>query len=421
MNLPTHFHLAPLVPLATIALLWCFAMDMRSILKSDQQKNRLSIEGRWEDLERHFVRASKPRRPFVWLHRRYLMPGNDTIQYALFLFKQGRLEEALARVDQAVQQISAKPWFFRSIHRSATFASLCGAFRTRTLVLTGLGRYDEAREAAAQLERLAGSNGRPNAPLALLEYYCGRLDEALALAQSVPPGDKEYDPMRGITALALCAKGEFDAAIQALLYEPGDIAKYYPHGGLETVGQTPEGAKLIELQRQKLAGIFQPARLLGLARVYLVREEFENAARLLDQTEKSLGPEPGLQASYFGQRACALAGQGKTGETEQYIQCMRVLARQLSKRSMLCETQFAAGQAYFYLGRFGDALAELIEAWKYVLHPMEKHSTAYWIARIHEAAGHPREALPYYQMVAADSIPTWMRMRAAEALAALKR
>jgi cytochrome c-type biogenesis protein CcmH/NrfG len=47
--------------------------------------------------------------------------------------------------------------------------------------------------------------------------------------------------------------------------------------------------------------------LILLAQVYLSLEDFENADRALDQAEKSLGPEPGLQMSYCRQRACSLA------------------------------------------------------------------------------------------------------------------
>jgi hypothetical protein len=69
-----------------------------------------------------------------------------------------------------------------------------------------------------------------------------------------------------------------------------------------------------------------------------------------------------------------------------------------------------------YLGRFADALAELSEAERYALHPLEKHTTAYWTARVHEAAGDREKAIPYYRMAASDSIPSWMRKKSAEAL-----
>jgi tetratricopeptide (TPR) repeat protein len=183
------------------------------------------------------------------------------------------------------------------------------------------------------------------------------------------------------------------------------------------LNEDPEGAKVLALQQKKVAGIFPPVRLIMLAQVYVAREDFENAERALDQAEKSMGPEPGLQMSYCRHRACCLAGQGKIKEAENYIERMRAITRELPKRSLLWEAHFTAGRVYLYLGRFNDALAEFIEAQRSVLHPIEKHVTAYWIARTHEAAGNHREANPYYQLVAADPIPSWMRKQAAEALA----
>ncbi len=413
-DMDIFFHIYPILLLIIIPL-W-FSLDMRSIIKSSQRKNRLSIEGQWKDLEDHFERCSKSYRPFVWLHRYYLLPGNITAQYALFLFTQGRLEEALVKVDQAIRQIERKPAIVRHIYYKATFKTHCSSLRARTLILTGLGRYDEAREAAAQLQRLTGTVGGPNAALALLEYYCGNIDEALTKAQGVPPGDTQYDSMRGIMALAHSMKGELDQALQALSYEPSDISKFYSPAGFKKVSESREGSKLIELQRRKHAGVFQPARWLSLARVYIAREEFENAVHALDQAEKSIGPEPGGQTAYCRHRACSFAALGKASEAENYIERMREIVRQLPKRSLLWETHYATGRAYLYLGRFGDALAELIEAQRFVLHPIEKHSTNYWFARTHEAAGHPHEAMPFYQIVATDSIPSWMRKKAAEAL-----
>jgi tetratricopeptide (TPR) repeat protein len=229
--------------------------------------------------------------------------------------------------------------------------------------------------------------------------------------------DTQFDSMRGIMAIFHSMKGDFEQAIQALSYEPADVSKFFSPSGLKTLSGSPEGAKLIALKRRKLAGVFPPARLILLAQVYVALEDFENADRALDQAEKSPGPEPGIQMSYCRHRACSLAGQGKSKEAENYIERMRAIVRELPKRSLLWETHFTAGQSYWHLRRFNDALAELIEAQRSVLHPIEKHATAYWIARTHEAAGDQREAIRYYEIVAADTIPSWMRERAAKALA----
>lgn len=416
---PHSFSYDSLLTLLVVGLLVWFSLDMRSILKSLQRKNQLKIDGRWKELERYYERESKPRRPFVWLHRRYFLPGNITTQHALFLHTQGRLEEALAKADLAIQQIAAKPTIFKNIHRQATFTTLCGAFRARCLTLTGLGRYHEARQVAAQWQQLTGSDG-PNPSLALLEYYCGHLDEALAHAQATPREDAKYDAMRGVTSLAYTMKGQFDEALQALDYVPSDGKKFYSPEGLKSLSETPEGAKLIELHQKKNAAFFPPARLINLARVYIAREEFEIAVGMLDEAEKSMGPQPGLQSAYCRHRACSSAALGNADEAEKYLERLRAMVQKMPKRSLLRETQFAAGRSYMYLGRFSEAIAELTNAWQSALHPIEKHATAYWLARTHESAGQKREAISYYQIVAADPIPSWMRKHAVEALAGQK-
>ena len=400
----------------TVVVLSWFAWDMRSILKAGQRKNQLSIEGRWKDLEAFYEQSAKPHRPFVWLYRNYLLPGGVAVQHGLFLFKQGRLEEALVKVDLGIRQIEGKPLIFRPCYRSVTFKTRGHALNARLLILTGLGRYDEARAVAAQWLQLKGGNDCPNAPLALLEYKCGNLDEALTQAQAVPPGDSQYDTMRSVTALVHSAKGEFDEAIQALGYEPSDIKVFYSPAGFKTMHESPEGVKLVELQRRKHAGVFQPARLLRLAIVYLAKEEYENAQRVLDQAEKLLGPEPAIQSTYCQARACSLAALGKAAEAEAYIERMRAIVQQTPKRGLIYETHYATGRSYLFLGRPGDALVELMAAQGFVLHPVEKHFTNYWIARALEAAGDPQRAVPYYQIVAADPIASWMRKGAAEAL-----
>src|SRR5689334_21881856 len=104
VNLNLSFLSSVIVLGIFVPIAW-FAWDMRSILKSGQRKNQLSIDGRWRELENYFERAEGTRRPFVWFHQKYLLPGNIETQYALFLYKRGRLEEALAKVEQAMQQI----------------------------------------------------------------------------------------------------------------------------------------------------------------------------------------------------------------------------------------------------------------------------------------------------------------------------
>lgn len=413
----TFLNVYQIYVVGTVVILIWFSLDMRSIIKASQRKNALSIEGRWKELDEHYKRCLNRRRPFVWLHQRFLVPGNLLVQYALFLYKHGRLDEALDSADRAAGLIRRKPWIFRSFHRSATSKTLAGAINARILILTGMGRYGEARAAAVQFEQVAGSGQRPYTVLALLEYHCGRLDEALALTEAVAPGDTMYDSACGVSSLAWSMKGEFARALRALAYEPSDISKFYSPKGLEIMRASPEGVKLMELQQKKHAGVFQPARLLFLAHVHIAREDFVNADHALDQAEKVVGPEPGVQMSYCRHRACSAAAQGRAAEAGQYIERMRSIVQERQKRGLQWEAHLGAGRSYLYLGRLSEALVELTAAETFVLHPLEKHVTAYWIAQVHAAAGDRQKALPYYQSVAADAIPSWMRKRAIEALA----
>jgi tetratricopeptide (TPR) repeat protein len=417
MNSLAHFtsmdQLAPLGYLVLGGALAWYGADMRYILRSVQRRNQLTIEGRWAELEQHLERTSNTRRPFAWFHHRYLLPGGNAARFALFLYEDGRLEQALTKVDQAIIQIEKKPAFFRPVFQRATKGIHCSALAIRVLILTGMGCYDEARESAARLGQVSGSNVRQNSSLALLEAHCGHLDEALALAKTVPPEDQQYDSMRVVMARAYSLKGEFAQAIETLTYEPGGISKFYRPQDLENLKRSPEGPKLIELQGRKLAGIFQPARWIALAGVYLAQEAFENADRALDEAEKSLGSKRGLQISCCRTRARSHAAQGRSAEADEYIARARLMMQQFPRRSTLTETHLAIGRSYLSLRRFGEAVAELAEAQRFALHPVEKHQVSYWIARTHEAAGNTAEANPYYEQVASDPIPSWMNRQAA--------
>jgi tetratricopeptide (TPR) repeat protein len=415
MNLLSNLLSWPVALPIVVGLLW-FSLDMRSLLESGKRKHQLSIDGKWKELDAYFVRAERTCRPFAWLHQRYLSPGNIETQYASFLFKQGRFEEALAKVDQAIRRNKNKPAIFRSFHAGVTAVTLRGALRIRMLVLTSLGRYDESRAMASELDQLTAPRHLPNASLALLNLYCGRLDEAIAEAQVAAPEDSQYDSMRGVLANAYCYKGEFQKALESLSYQPADAFKFYSKEGLETLTQTPVGVELIALKRKKLARIYPPAQWLKRAHVYLAMEDFEKAGEALDEAAKSLGPEPGLQFSYARYRAHSFAGQRKSKETEEYIERMRVIARESPKRSTTCQCHYSTGRAYFYLGRHNDALAELMEAQRNALHPIEKHVNAFWIAKTHEALGRTADARPFYQQVATDTIPSRYREQAAAAL-----
>jgi tetratricopeptide (TPR) repeat protein len=390
-----------------------YAADMRSIVRSMQRKNELTLEGRWAELEQHLKRDQTSRRPFAWFYKRYLLPGNSAAQVALFLHQQGRFEEALAKIDQAIKQIENKPAFLRPLYRRSMNGIHCSALATRVLILSEMGRYDEARDTATRLAKVSGSNVRPNSSLALVEAHCGRLDEALALARTVAAESPRYDTMRILMAKMHGLKGDYAQAVETLTFEPASISKFDPSKGLENIKPGGEVSKLKEMQGRKLAGAVQHSRWMMLAGAYLQLEAFENADRALDEAEKFLGSNPAWPTYYCAVRARSYGAQGRSAEANEQIARARVLMQQSPRRSTQMETHLAIGRAYLSLRRFGEALAELAEAQRLASHPMEKHQTAYWLARTQEAAGNRDEAMRYFRQVASDPIPSWMQREAA--------
>ena len=112
------------------------------------------------------------------------------------------------------------------------------------------------------------------------------------------------------------------------------------------------------MQEKKLAGVFQPARLLLMEQVHEAREDFQSADGALDQAEKALGSQPAVQAGYCRHRACSMAAKGKAAEADSYIERLRAIIKQTPTRSLTCEIHFATGRAWLYLRRFDDALKE---------------------------------------------------------------
>lgn len=208
---------APLAYVVGAGGLGWFAADMGYLLRSAQRSERLKLDGQWAELEQQLRRTMKSYRPFVWFTERCLLPGSSACQLGLFLYQPGRLEVALERVDQAVRQIDRKPAFFRSVFRRATHGTHVGALASRVIILGGLGRYEEARKSADRAGQISGSNSDRNAALVSLEVNCGHIDEALALAKTVPPEHHQASSVRVTAAWAYNLKGDFVQAVEALV------------------------------------------------------------------------------------------------------------------------------------------------------------------------------------------------------------
>jgi tetratricopeptide (TPR) repeat protein len=336
-------------------------------------------------------------------------------RFGLFFHSRGRLEPALAHVDRGIKQIENKPMLFRPVFRSATSKAYNSALAARVLILSEMGRYSEARQTSVKLEKASGSTMGEHSTLALLEMKCGKLDEALAMARKVPEHETQYDAMRNLMSMVYGLKGDFEQAKQSLIFDPNIGAKYDNPGVFESLKQNVEGAKWIQSQKQKLAGIFPPARWIRLAHVYLAEQDFEQSDKALDNAEKSLGSNQILESVYWRARARTYAGQYKSKEAEDCIDRARVMAQKLQSRSAIMETHLAIGRSYLSLRRWDEALIELLAAERTSLHPIERHQANYWIAHAYGSSDRLADALPYYQKVASDPIASWMQREAAAA------
>ena len=117
---------------------------------------------------------------------------------------------------------------------------------------------------------------------------------------------------------------------------------------------------------------------------------------------------PVVEHIYRRLRACCCAAKADAAGAEDNLAGARRLAEEVPSRSAKYETHQGAGRAYLLLGRNEAALAELQAAVQLALHPLERHSTNYWLARAAEAAGHRQEAARLLTLVTADRFDTWM-------------
>lgn len=383
-----------------LLLVWALA-DVKSMLRADRTRAALSIEGNWEELTRHFEAALRCRRPFVLLLRAGFTPGIIEAQFANHLYSQGRLEAGLAVADRAVAKSAGRPPIQRA------------ALATRVQILTGLGRYDEARAAVEQGRSLGADPPLSEVVAGLLELYLGRPDEALKAAQAALGDPRTEDPARMVASAAHRVKGEFREAVAVLLYSPADIRVFYSADEYRRVTRVPEGAQLVALLREEREGVVQPSRYLAAVEVYLDQEDWNGAVYALGRAEGKLGRHLALLKIYEEFAALTCAGEKDLAGVERHLNAARELLQRVGGRAWTFDHHVRTGRARFILGRFDEAIAELAQAEKLWLHPFDKHAVRYWIGRAHEAAGRREEAVLQYRAVAADGFATWMGRDAA--------
>lgn len=383
-----------------LLLLWALA-DLKALLRGDRRRAELSLEGNWEELNRHFEATLRTWRPFGRLLRALFTPGIIEAQFANHLYSQGRHEAGLAMADRAVAKAAGRPRILRA------------ALATRVQLLTGLARYDEARAAVEQGRSLGADPPLAEVVAGLVELYCGRPDEALKAAQAALADPRTEDPARMVASSAHRVKGEFREAVAVLLYSPADIRVFYSADEYRRVTRVPEGAQLVALLRQEREGVVQPSRYLAAVEVYLDQEDWNGAIYALGRAEGQFGRNPTLVKIYEELAALTCAGEKDAAGVERHLKAAREWVERVGARGWAFDHHVRAGRARFIQGRFEGAIAELVQAEKLWLHPFDKHSVRYWLGRAHEAAGRREEALRQYRAVAADGFATWMGRDAA--------
>ncbi|HUJ11769.1 MAG TPA: hypothetical protein VL171_17300 [Verrucomicrobiae bacterium] len=411
------FLLDVVVPL--VVATWVL-LDVKYLQLWSQRKIRLKLAGKWDELDAHFQRRLKTRRPLAYFFQNYIVPGNVEASYALYLYERGLSEAALEMADLSIARARKQPALLTITFGPPAQKTLHSALHTRVLILNGLGRYDDARATSAELRTLAKVSNKTHATASFTELYSGRLDEALELAYETLSHDPKDGSARLIASAVYCLKGAFTEAINVLVHELKDVTELYSPKDLSDMLKDRESAKFIALQRQYAATIHQPVRLLSIARVYIEQQNFDDATRALDATEPLLGNNPIIRCSYNRSRAICAAAKGDAKQTEQYLAEARTITLSQPKRDTRWETNIAAGRCYLSLQLIDKARAEFLEAQRRALHPIEKHVTNYWLACTAVTAKRRNKAIRYYQTVVADGIPTVMRQESLAALVDLK-
>ncbi len=388
------------IGLAVIGLLSWFIADLNHDRRWSRKRAELGAQSRWKELNEHFEAGLKCRRPLLVLFRAMVGPGLLEADYALHLSNQGEHEKALVWADRAVRKSAQRK---RNLDMTST---------ARAHILCRMGRYEEARAAAAQANSFNPQSASADLVEGMIELSLGRIDAALALGQKAMNHERAKDPARALVSGALALKGRFQEAVNVLVYEPANALDFFSPEALQQVTCDELGKGLVLAMDEEVAGIFRPARHLGVAQVCLEAGDTENLGRALDRVERELKSHPVVEHIYYRLRACCCALKADAPGTENNLVRARTLADEVPSRSAKYETHQFAGRAYLLLGRSEAALSELRAAAQLALHPLEKHATNYWLARGAEAAGHGQEAARIFSLVTADGFDTWMSAQA---------
>jgi tetratricopeptide (TPR) repeat protein len=415
-----------LVPIIGVGGLLWFLADVRFAQQWALKRAQLGAQDKWRELNAHFESGLKCRRPMLLLFQRFVIPGTLEADYALHLSNQGEHERAL---------VLARKASLKSARRLAVHIAVLPAEAT---ILLRLGRYEEAKEvvrrgrsllASPAAAELAKTVAKPDLATGivlqegLIELCLGHLDAALRLGLEASAASVS-DPARALISGVLTAKGRFPEALEALVYEPSNFDKFLEPVVAAYKSLEPDALDVLAQDQlfqetacrtdEELSGVFGPAVEMGRALVFLEVGDATNLGLALERTHSKLKSNQIMEHIFIRTRACWHAMKGDVAGVEADLARTRQLAAEKpASRSAKYETHLAAGRARFLLGQHHAATDELSTANRLALHPMEKHTSTYWLARATETAGQPLAA-SLFKTVVADNFGTWMQ---ADALA----
>jgi tetratricopeptide (TPR) repeat protein len=371
--------------------LWVL-LDFRAWTGFVRRHHQLGHEGRWDDLDVLFRRQARSFNPWLRLFLKVKAPGNFELLYANFLFQRGASDEALRLAEKAIEAAG------RNVRMLGEGHAL------RALILADLGRHADAHAAAGRARAL-GATALADYNEALCCFYEGRLDEGLALARRAAR-DPKGDIARGLASAMLMLKGDDKAALEILLDRPLDVTTYYSEDQLRRLQRTGEGRLLLEAHQKLWAGVVEPLRYIYASYVYLELGDLDALGFSLEKAGAAMGGHPSLRIIHAELRACLCAGKGDAAGADDWLRKGADLLQPHRRRASQSEYHRFAGRAALMLGRKDAAVAELETALKTCLHPIENHSTRFWLARACEAAGNGTRAAELYRAVAEDGIPS---------------
>lgn len=406
------------IPIIAVAGLLWFLADMRFAQRWSLKRAELGAKDNWRELNPHFESGLRCRRPFLLLFQRFVVPGLLEADYALHLSNQGEHERALVLAQKASRSSTRRP----AVHLAILPAE--------STILLRLGRYEDAREIVRRGRNLLTSAALSDLAMtqpdlvagiilqeALLELNLGHLDAALKFGMEGSAGNIS-DAARALISGVLTAKGRFKEALEALVYEPSDFYKFLATApptfefqketALELLSKDKAFQEIAHKMNEEISGVFGPAVGIGRALVFLEAGDAANLGVALEHAQSKLKSHRTMEHIFVRTHACWNAMiKNVSGMEADLARTRELAAEKPASRSAKYETHLAAGRACFLLSQHEAAIDELRAAINLALHPMEKHTSTYWLARASQAANSP-SAASLFKTVTADGFQTWM-------------